>query len=510
MHVFQTFCILYWNISSGKKSHMNTLFYVTSPADIKFSALLASEYKQLLCSSDVFAFTHTSSMKDSLQKLADGFKEVLSESECIANISDSDLTQEEESLLHEIEERTKSTIWKFIYQDRWLSMRRRGFLYKDGTKHKRNELLKIIIYKFKYIEEFVLHRKIKKIIFVTQDFGTSSASILFEISKFLKIKIICPTISKFHNYFFLNDTIYSEVFGLEKQFKKVSSQYDCIKIPNQVKELHGQIISGNKSAYSVPTKKRATIRYFLKIFQYFYRYYFKGYFRDPKQTSPILYSFDKLYSIINKFYIEQIFSFDHFSAREKYVYFPLHLEPELVLLLHAPFYSDQISIIKNIAKSLPADTVLIVKDHPIAMGRRKLSFYKMLKKIPNIKVISPKINSSTIIKNCLGVCTITGTTGIEAFYLKKPVITFGNVFYNFLDCVVNIKNFEELPFVLANFDKYIPTEDDIYKYLVALTETAHEIDLLGMINTTSSLEKSEFHRYKSKMIENYAKLLLEY
>ena len=35
-----------------------------------------------------------------------------------------------------------------------------------------------------------------------------------------------------------------------------------------------------------------------------------------------------------------------------FVYFPLHEEPEQILLMGAPFYSDQISVIRNVAKSV--------------------------------------------------------------------------------------------------------------------------------------------------------------
>ena len=51
-----------------------------------------------------------------------------------------------------------------------------------------------------------------------------------------------------------------------------------------------------------------------------------------------------------------------------FIFFPLHLEPERTLLMKAPFYTNQLSLIENIAKSIPIGYKLLVKEHP-AMQR---------------------------------------------------------------------------------------------------------------------------------------------
>ena len=43
------------------------------------------------------------------------------------------------------------------------------------------------------------------------------------------------------------------------------------------------------------------------------------------------------------------------NQNEKFVYFPLQLEPERTLFIPAPFYSNQLDVISNIARSLPID-----------------------------------------------------------------------------------------------------------------------------------------------------------
>ena len=40
---------------------------------------------------------------------------------------------------------------------------------------------------------------------------------------------------------------------------------------------------------------------------------------------------------------------------KKFVYYPLHIEQERNLLLAAPFFTNQIELIRSIAKSLPVN-----------------------------------------------------------------------------------------------------------------------------------------------------------
>ena len=74
-----------------------------------------------------------------------------------------------------------------------------------------------------------------------------------------------------------------------------------------------------------------------------------------------------------------------------------------------------------------------------------------------------------IIKNCTGVITLSGTAGWEAFLLRKPSITFSNVFYNLAEkSVFNVKNFYELASLLQKIvEDFKPDEEIIKKIIVA-------------------------------------------
>src|SRR3989339_34461 len=168
-------------------------------------------------------------------------------------------------------------------------------------------------------------------------------------------------------------------------------------------------------------------------------------------------------------------------AEEDYAFYPLHFDPELATLLLSPFYFDQIALIRQIARALPLHFKLYVKEHPAMVYRRSLSFYKELKKIPNVKFIDHTIKSSELIKKSRLITTITGTVGWEASLLRKPVITFGNVFYNSLSFVKRIHDIEKLPeLVNEQIEHYDYKENEMENFVAAVFKDAVPFNFSGI------------------------------
>ncbi len=132
---------------------------------------------------------------------------------------------------------------------------------------------------------------------------------------------------------------------------------------------------------------------------------------------------------------------------EKYLYFPLHVTPEAVLLGSAPELSDQFSLIKNISMNLPWGVTLYVKDHPAQQVGFMLNydFYKKLLTLPNVRYFPPTVRSESLIepRECLAVAVINGTVGLEAAMKHKPVYVFGNAVYKAADCFIKPLNFKD-------------------------------------------------------------------
>lgn len=122
--------------------------------------------------------------------------------------------------------------------------------------------------------------------------------------------------------------------------------------------------------------------------------------------------------------------FEQPATGERYVVYPIHFQPEASTLVQAPYYLDQISLIADIAKSLPAGHRLYVKEHLSNRGRRPLSFYRSIKDIFGVRLLGPDVDGWELIRRASAVAVITGTMGWEALLFGRPVITFGEAFFN--------------------------------------------------------------------------------
>ena len=154
---------------------------------------------------------------------------------------------------------------------------------------------------------------------------------------------------------------------------------------------------------------------------------------------------------------------------EKYVVFPLHFQPEASTLIRGTFYRDQLALIDNIAMSLPASHRLYVKEHLVSVGKRPLSYYRRLKSIPNVRLISARADSHEVIRNASAITTITGTMGWEAVLYERPVITFGEASYNAFDLVYRAGEISTLPDVIRRaITEYRPDHILLLKFVLAI------------------------------------------
>jgi spore coat polysaccharide biosynthesis predicted glycosyltransferase SpsG len=144
----------------------------------------------------------------------------------------------------------------------------------------------------------------------------------------------------------------------------------------------------------------------------------------------------------------------------------------------APFWTDQINLVTQIAKSLPLRFKLYIKEHPAMVGYRTRGYYKKLKKIPNVKLIDADFPSFDLVQKTKLVITITGTVGWEAILSKKPVITFGYVNYNKLSTVKKCENIEQLPcLVKEQLENFQSDEKELLNFIGAIMEESVEAGL---------------------------------
>ena len=173
--------------------------------------------------------------------------------------------------------------------------------------------------------------------------------------------------------------------------------------------------------------------------------------------------------------------YDKVDLNEDFAYFPLHFEPEQTTLLYSPFYTNQINLLTQISKSLPIHFKLYVKEHPSMLEYRPTEYYKELKKIPNLKLVNHRQSSLELIQNTKIVLTISGTAGFEAALLKKPVITFGDIFYNMLSFVKRCREIENLPFIAKEqLENFKHNEQELVNFISAILEDTVPSNLVSI------------------------------
>lgn len=169
--------------------------------------------------------------------------------------------------------------------------------------------------------------------------------------------------------------------------------------------------------------------------------------------------------------------FDRKIASGPKVYFPLHVQPEFTTDVRAPFCTNQIALAENISKSLPIGYRLAVKEHPGMKGERKLNYYHELKKLRNVQLLSPSVDSHDLIQQSDAVVTITGSSAWEAILYEKPVISFGPLCYGFYDLVYPCDSIAGLPAVLSKaLRRFRPDHDLLLKFVWSFLESAHHLE----------------------------------
>lgn len=119
-----------------------------------------------------------------------------------------------------------------------------------------------------------------------------------------------------------------------------------------------------------------------------------------------------------------------FDYNKKYVYFPLHYQPEATTGAFADIFNDQILALEKISNLIPDDWFIYAKEHyPQREWMRDPVFFERLSKIEKVKLI-PKTNPTfELIKKSQFIATITGTAGWEAIGTGKKVLIFGRAWY---------------------------------------------------------------------------------
>ena len=145
---------------------------------------------------------------------------------------------------------------------------------------------------------------------------------------------------------------------------------------------------------------------------------------------------DAMYGESVLWYMRGVYSSVSYSSSQpgKFIYFPLHLEPELTVsrLSGGGIFSSQITTIMALdAWCHKNDFHLVIKENPKQVRNRYRSelFYKLLAS-SRVKVVKKTVSTKELIQKSAGVVTISGTVGFEALCYGRRVVALGHTWWN--------------------------------------------------------------------------------
>ena len=152
-------------------------------------------------------------------------------------------------------------------------------------------------------------------------------------------------------------------------------------------------------------------------------------------------------------YLKSLFrAYDKVSelpADKEVIFYPLHQEPEATLNYMSTFYSNQVATIENILKCLTVNQVLVVKEHPVDKGSLlQKKFWDIKKQYSGLYYIAAEVHGREIMKVAERIVTLTSTVGWEGVIVGKKVYVLGEIFYDDIEGITKINNFNELQKVL--------------------------------------------------------------
>lgn len=412
------------------------------------------------------------------------FKEILYYPECYIGKRDFNISD-----LRKTEDEFELNLWKDIFSER--------SFYKFWTyfhKFSREEILAIVGNSIKFFNE-ILKKYHPKIIIMQQPGENISNLLLYKIAQKKGIEVIMPNNLHYKNRIHISNNLTSKEISEEfleslpnnvfeedivEEFLEKRDNFETLKI----------VASFDSGMQTLSQKINHYLRRFSNDLEPIYKNVGKSKTKLFKQRIENYFEFRKREKFLEKNTIKRI-------EDKKYLYFPLQSEPESTILAISPFFSNQIALIETIAKAIPIDSTLYVKEHPFQKEKlwRSVRDYKKIINIPNVKFIHPNVRSLDILKNSQSVIAISGSTGFEALFYKKPVILFGDEHYDCVSTVTKVQNINDLPKLIRNAIKNFKFDQmELNRFMKILNENSLSVPYASILKdgvSLSSIQRNE-------------------
>lgn len=159
--------------------------------------------------------------------------------------------------------------------------------------------------------------------------------------------------------------------------------------------------------------------------------------------------------------------YDSIDETRPFVYFPLHVTDDYKIVKVIPHCVDQASLVEQVADALPPGHDVVLKEHPMSVGRNSVRLLRRLRARRNIRIVEPHTSTHELIRRAEAVAVISSTVGLEALLYEKPVLTLGQPFYSGYGVTLDVDSFRELRAAVPELLRFRPDPERIRRFLHA-------------------------------------------
>lgn len=391
--------------------------------------------------------------------------------------------------LHHIEKKYGLSLWQLAINERLF------YQFNKFYKFDSNEILSILEQECRLFEKILDEINPDLVIIEQPALHQTYLFYLMCKSKGIKILMINPSYLAHKSFLSQEPNVIdskenlSEIISLGRNFDELRSYRNSLNFSKTINDY------ATNFAAKKNEKLKAAIDYLFKSKNTNTKTHYTYYGRDKLSVliSSLIISIKRK---IRKSFLDKN-TITNITNEEQFVYFPLQVVPDRNSLIGAPYFTNQLECVRHIAKSIPINYKLYVKEHPAQNQTwRKISEYKEIMEIPNVKLIHPAVSVDQLYKNCSLVITTAGTSGFEAAFYEKPSITLADVGYSILPSVTRVRELESLPKFIKNSLEQNVSASDLDKFLVLLDKNSFDFDLFEYFSI-----QTNYFFYNSNLID---------
>ena len=375
--------------------------------------------------------------------------------------------------LRNFEKKYSINLWQLGFNERIF------YQHNEFYKFTQDEILSILEKECKLYESIL--DEIQPDFLITNETALHQQHLFYEICRKRGIKVLMLNQSKFAYKCIISQELHkldsmpalSKIPSKKRTFDELLNVLTSTDNTKQL-QLYSKNFGNSKSS-----KLKAVSEYIFKSDNSNTETHFSYYGRSKFKVL-VDYLIKSRKATTRKSFIDKYLEYEIYD-NEQFVLFTLHQEPERSLLIATPFYTNQLEVIRHIAKSLPPGYKLYVKEHFSQLLRewREISYYKEIIEIPNVRLYHPSANIEPLIQKSSLVISIGGTTPFEAAFYQKPSIIMADLGFAILPSVQKLNSLEELPLMIRHGLETKVNSDDLDKYLSILDEHSFDFDLKG-------------------------------